>query len=116
MVEPRAPATQPLGSVAVLTTMLTSYYTSAGVTSAIDQCTVTNISNQRVRVMGLHLVPAGQQASDTTAVVVRVMLLPFETYICDEMVNQILASGDSVYGSADQDGVVVLRMSGRVGV
>lgn len=115
MSEPRTPAAGALGGSQLLMETLELCYTAPDV-AVIDQCTFTNVSNEKTRVMAFHIVTSTSEVDVTTALMVRVQLEPFATYRCDEVIGHVLNAGDTIHAQAEQAGTVILRMSGRVGV
>jgi len=84
-------------------------YTSTGVTTLLDKCTLCNTTGGAVAVT-LYLVPSGGAATATHTIISGRSIAAGETYICPEVVGHILESGATLQGSGLD---VTLRASGR---
>lgn len=90
----------------------TTYYTSTGMKTIIDKCTVTNVTAGVVTV-SINLVTSGGAAGVTNLILDTKSLAVDECYTCPEIVGQILGSGDFISAIASAATSITIRASGR---
>lgn len=79
----------------------------------IDVFTVSNTSASPV-VFSCHLVNAGGNADDSNKVLPPVEVQPGETYLCPELVGQVLEDGQFISTLCGTANALVIRASGRL--
>lgn len=89
----------------------TDRYT-APVATIIDKATVTNTDTVN-RNFTVYLVSSGTGVSTTNILVDAVNVVPGETYLCPELVGQILNPGDKITTEASAANALSMRVSGR---
>ena len=96
-----------------LTTAAVTLYTSENVSTIIDKLTVSNV-NGAAQTYSVHLVSAGQTASDANTIVKDKTVFAGGTDTCFEAIGHTLDQGDfiAVSGSVADD--LSIRASGRL--
>ncbi len=97
-----------LTSAQQLTTGAATYYTSTNIVTIVDKFTLCNETAGAVTVT----VSIGADAASTRMIAAR-SLAAGETYLCPEMVGQILAAGDIIQALCSANTSVTIRASGR---
>lgn len=95
-----------------LATAATTQYTATGVKAIIDKATVTNTDTVN-RSFNVHLVTSGGSANNGNLVIDTKTVVPNETYLCPELVGQVLDAGDFISTTASAATALTLRISGR---
>ena len=88
------------------------YTTPLGVKTIIDKATITN-TDVANRTFSVNLVPSGGSASNTNLVIDTKSVAPDETYLCPELVGQVLTAGEFISTIASNANSLTLRISGR---
>lgn len=88
------------------------YTAPIGTKVIIDKATVTNFDTAN-RTFSVHLVPSGGTEQTTNLVIDARAVSPEETYLCPELVGQILAPGDFISTFASSATGMSIRISGR---
>lgn len=98
--------------VQMAATATTQYTVPVGTRVIIDKATVTNtdIAN---RTFSVNLVPSGGSASNANLVIDTRTVVPDETYLCPELIGQIIGPGDFISTVASAATALTLRISGR---
>ena len=96
--------------LAVATT--TQYTVPAGTRCIIDKATVVN-TTATTRTFSVYLVPSGGSVAASNYVVESRAVVSDETYLCPELVGQVLPPGDSIATEASAATALALRISGR---
>lgn len=91
----------------------TTQYISSGVKTIIDKCTVTNVSASNVT-FSANLVPDGGVVGNDNLVIDARAIVPGETYICPELVGQVLDTDDLLSTLASAGSALTLVVSGRI--
>lgn len=95
-----------------LATAATTQYTATGVKAIIDKATITNTDTVN-RSFNVHLVTSGGSANNGNLVIDTKTVVPNETYLCPELVGQVLDAGDFISTSASAATALTFRVSGR---
>lgn len=96
-----------------LATGATTHYTvPAGTRCIIDKATVTNTDTAN-RTFSLNLVPSSGSPGNANLVIDTRAVVPDETYLCPELVGQVLGPGDFISTTASAATALTLRISGR---
>lgn len=95
-----------------LATAATTQYTATGVKAIIDKATVTNTDTVN-RSFNVHIVTSGGSANNGNLVIDTKTVVPNETYLCPELVGQVLDAGDFISTTASAATALTLRISGR---
>jgi hypothetical protein len=95
-----------------LATGATTQYTATNVKAIIDKATVTNTDTVN-RSFNVHIVTSGGSANNANLVIDTKTVVPNETYLCPELVGQVLDSGDFISTTASAGSALTLRISGR---
>lgn len=90
----------------------TAQYTATSVRAIIDKATITNTSGSNVTV-SVNLVTSGGSAGDSNLIISARTIVPGETYLCPELVGQILDSGGFISTIAGAATSLTMRVSGR---
>lgn len=90
----------------------TQYTVPTGTRTIIDKATVTNTDTSN-RTFSVNLVTSGGSASNANLVIDTRAVVPDETYLCPELVGQVLGPGDFISTSASAATALTLRISGR---
>lgn len=98
--------------VRMAVTTTTQYTAPAGTRVIIDKATVTNVDTVN-RNFSVNIVSSGGSASDTNLVIDTRAVFPDETYLCPELVGQVLGPGDFISTIATAANALSLRISGR---
>lgn len=104
--------TKPLLEAKLLENAQTTQYTASNVTATIDKCTITNISGAAVT-LAVNLVASGGSASTTNLFISGRSLQANETYLCPELIGQVLRTGDFISTLAGTASALSCRISGR---
>lgn len=90
----------------------TAQYTATSVRAIIDKATITNTSAANVTV-SVNLVTSGGSAGASNLIISSRTIVPAETYLCPELVGQILDSGGFISTIAGAATSLTMRVSGR---
>jgi hypothetical protein len=90
----------------------TTQYTATSVRAIIDKATVTN-TDTVARTFSVNLVTVGGSAGNSNLVIDTRTVQPDETYLCPELVGQVLAPGGFISTIASNATSLTLRVSGR---
>jgi len=90
----------------------TTQYTATGCTTLIDKATVTNTDTVN-RSFSVNLVTSGGSAGNANLVIDDRTVVPGETYLCPELIGQILAPSGFISTIASSASTLTLRVSGR---
>ena len=90
----------------------TTQYTSTNVTTVIDKFSVTNTTANNVT-FSAHVVTFGGAAGNGNAVLFSRTIAPSETYLCPELVGQVLESNGFISTLAGAAASLTIRASGR---
>jgi hypothetical protein len=90
----------------------TTQYTATSVRAIIDKATVTN-TDTVARTFSVNLVTSGGSAGASNLVIDTRTVQPDETYLCPELVGQVLAPGGFISTIASAATALTLRVSGR---
>ena len=90
----------------------TAQYTASAVKAVIDKCTITNTNTVNVA-FSLNIVSSGGTASNSNLIIDAVTIEPNETYMCPEIISQILEAGSFISTLASVATSLTLRISGR---
>lgn len=90
----------------------TTQYTATGVRAIIDKATVTNTDTVN-RSFSVNIVQASGSASNSNLVIDDKTVIPGETYLCPELVGQVLEPGSFISTIASAGSALTLRVSGR---
>lgn len=88
-------------------------YTSANVKCIIDKFTVTNISTSTVATFSVNLVAASGSVSDSNLIIDSVKIPPGDTYLCPEIVGQVLEANGFISTLASDANTLTISASGR---
>jgi predicted phage tail protein len=100
------------GPVQISGATTTQYTTPLGTKTIIDKATVTN-TDVASRAFSVHLVPSGGTASNSNLLINTRAVAVGETYMCPELIGQILTNGDFLQTFASAGAALTLRISGR---
>jgi hypothetical protein len=87
-------------------------YTAANVRTIIDKATVTN-TDTSARTFSVNLVPVSGSPGNANLVIDDKSVVPGETYLCPELVGQVLEPGSFISTIASAASALTLRISGR---
>ena len=90
----------------------TGQYTADGVKTIIDKFTVTNVSASNA-VFSCNLIASGGSAGNLNLVLDAKTLIPGETYLCPELVGQVLEDGGIISTLSDTASALTISASGR---
>lgn len=90
----------------------TSQYTATAVKAIIDKATITNTSANNVTV-SVNLVTSGGSAGASNLIIDNRTIVPDETYLCPELVGQVLEAGGFISTIAGAGTSLTMRVSGR---
>ena len=90
----------------------TTQYTATGCRTIIDKFTVTNTSAGNVT-FAANLVASGGSAGASNLVLDDKSIVPGETYLCPELVGQVLEPGGFISTLAGAATSLTIRASGR---
>jgi hypothetical protein len=90
----------------------TTQYTAVAARTIIDKATVTNVDTVN-RSFSINIVTSGGSVSTANYVIYDRTVVPKETYLCPELVGQILEPGSFISTSASAGTALTLRVSGR---
>lgn len=90
----------------------TTQYTASSVRAIIDKATVVNTDTVN-RTFSINLVQSGGSASNANLVIDDKTVVPGETYLCPELVGQVLEPGSFISTIASAGSALTLRVSGR---
>lgn len=90
----------------------TTQYTATSVRAIIDKATVTN-TDTVARTFSVNIVTSGGVAGNANLVIDTRTVQPDETYLCPELVGQVLAPGGFISTIASNATSLTLRVSGR---
>ena len=90
----------------------TSQYTATNVRAIIDKATVTNTSASNVT-LSVNLVTVSGSAGASNLIIDNRTIVPDETYLCPELVGQVLEAGGFISTIAGAATSLTMRVSGR---
>ena len=90
----------------------TTQYTATNVKAIIDKATVTNTSANNVT-LSVNLVTSGGSAGSANLIIDTRTIVPDETYLCPELVGQVLEAGSFISTIAGAATSLTMRVSGR---
>jgi hypothetical protein len=90
----------------------TTQYTATGCRTIIDKFTVTNTSAGNVT-LAVNLVAAAGSAGVSNLILSAKNIVPGETYLCPELVGQVLEPGGFISTLAGAATSLTIRASGR---
>jgi hypothetical protein len=90
----------------------TSQYTATNVRAIIDKATITNTSANNVTV-SVNLVTVSGSAGASNLIIDTRTIVPDETYLCPELVGQVLEAGSFISTIASAGTSLTMRVSGR---
>ena len=90
----------------------TTQYTATSVRAIIDKATITNTSAANVTV-SVNLVTSGGSASSSNLIISSRTIVPAETYLCPELVGQVLEASGFISTIAGAATSLTMRVSGR---
>lgn len=90
----------------------TAQYTATNVKAIIDKATVTNTSANNVT-LTVHLVTVSGSAANSNLIIDAKTIVPDETYLCPELVGQVLEAGGFISTTASAATSLTMRVSGR---
>jgi hypothetical protein len=90
----------------------TSQYTATNVKAIIDKATITNTSANNVTV-SVNLVTVSGSAGASNLIIDTRTIVPDETYLCPELVGQVLEAGSFISTIAGAGTSLTMRVSGR---
>lgn len=90
----------------------TTQFTSTGARTIIDKFSVTNVTGLGAT-LAINVVANGGSASAANVILQTRTIQASETYLCPEIVGQVLNSGDFVSTIAGTASSLVIRASGR---
>ncbi len=97
---------------------LTAQYTVSApqadsVRTPIDAFAVTNVGTAAA-LFSCFLVTNGGGAGDSNQLINERRIEPGESYLCPEVVGQVLEDGDAIFTNTDQADTLTMRASGRL--
>jgi len=95
-----------------LATAQTTQYTATNVKAIIDKATITNTGASNAS-FNVNVVTSGGSANNANLVIDTKTVVPNETYLCPELVGQVLDGGDFISTSASAATTLTFRVSGR---
>lgn len=98
--------------VQLATGATTQYTVPTGTRTIIDKATVTNTDTSN-RTFSVNLVTSGGSPSNANLIVDARAVVPDETYLCPELIGQVLGPGDFISTTASAATALTLRISGR---
>lgn len=90
----------------------TTQYTASNVRAIIDKATITNTSANNVTV-SVNLVTVSGSAGSSNLIIDTRTIVPDETYLCPELVGQVLEAGSFISTIAGAATSLTMRVSGR---
>jgi hypothetical protein len=90
----------------------TAQYTATNVRAIIDKATVTNTSASNVT-LSVNLVTVSGSAGASNLIIDNRTIVPDETYLCPELVGQVLEAGGFISTIAGAATSLTMRVSGR---
>lgn len=90
----------------------TTQYTATNVRAVIDKATITNTSANNVTV-SVNLVTVSGSAGASNLIIDTRTIVPDETYLCPELVGQVLEAGGFISTTASAGTSLTMRVSGR---
>ena len=90
----------------------TAQYTATNVRAIIDKATITNTSANNVTV-SVNLVTVSGSAGASNLIIDTRTIVPDETYLCPELVGQVLEAGGFISTIAGTASTLTMRVSGR---
>lgn len=91
---------------------ITSQYVSTDTKTIIDTFVVTNTSAS-IASFSVNLVASGGSVADSSKIIDNASLVAGETYICYELVGQVLENGDSIHTLASSTNSLTIKSDGR---
>lgn len=91
----------------------TTQYTSTSARTILDKFTVTN-NDAVARTFSVNLVTVGGTAGNDNLIIDTKTVQPDETYLCPEMIGQVLNPGDFISTIASAANGLTARVSARI--
>ena len=91
----------------------TTQYTSTAARTILDKFTVTN-NDAVARTFSVNLVTVGGTAGADNLIIDTKTVQPDETYLCPEMIGQVLNPGDFISTIASASNALTTRVSARI--
>jgi hypothetical protein len=91
----------------------TTQYQATNVTAIIDKFTATNYS-AAVATLSVNLVAVSGAPTNDNLIIKAKALQPGETYLCPELVGQVLTTGTTISTLTASATAINIRVSGRV--
>ena len=98
--------------VQMAATDTTQYTAPTGTRAIFDKVTVTN-TDTSVRTFSVHLIQSGGSPGNSNLIIDARAVQPDETYLCPELVGQVLNAGAFLSTIASAATALTLRVSGR---
>ena len=97
----------------LLTAGTVTYYTSpTKTTTVVKKCTVTNTDGAGGHTFTIYKVPSGNSAGIANVVIDAQTIGALQTMDVTEMINKVLAAGDTIQALADTGALVNIQMDG----
>ena len=90
----------------------TTQYTAVSAKALIDKATVTNTDTVN-RTFSVNLVQSGGSTGNANLIIDTRTVVPDETYLCPELIGQVLEPGAFISTIASNATSLTLRVSGR---
>jgi hypothetical protein len=90
----------------------TTQYTSVSAKTIIDKVTVTNTDTVN-RTFSVNLIQSAGSATNANLIIDDRTVVPGETYLCQELIGQVLDSGAFISTIASAATALTIRASGR---
>lgn len=90
----------------------TTQYTSVSAKTIIDKVTVTNTDTVN-RTFSVNLIQSAGSATNANLIIDDRTVVPGETYMCPELVGQVLDSGAFISTIASAASALTIRANGR---
>ena len=90
----------------------TAQYTAVNCKTIIDKATVTNTNTANVT-LSVNLVASGGSAGNSNLILKTRSIVPGETYLCPELVGQVLEAGGFISTLASSATSLTFSVSGR---
>lgn len=91
----------------------TTQYTSSDGKTIIDKFTATNTGTEDVD-FSVNLVPSTGSVSGSNLILDARTIAPGETYLCGELIAQVLENGDQISTLSTLPDVLTIKASGRI--
>lgn len=91
----------------------TTQYTSNGGKTIIDKFTITNTGSTEAT-LSVNLVPSTGSVGNSNLILAARAVAPGETYLCGELIAQVLEDGDYISTLASAPNTLTIKASGRI--